>query len=101
MGRNKKIKPFKICEDNQRLYYYLVGYDKESMRSISYRIVDFESVICLQEKAVLTKSDVENLEVDLLNKGVQFMRGESHEIKIRLADEGEKLYKRIPHLRPK
>lgn len=100
-GEIKKIKPFKICEDNQRLYYYLVGYDKESMRSISYRIVDFESVICLQEKAVLTKSDVENLEVDLLNKGVQFMRGESHEIKIRLADEGEKLYKRILHLRPK
>ncbi|WP_456297519.1 hypothetical protein [Catonella morbi] len=50
---------------------------------------------------MLTKSDIENIEKEIRNKGVQFMRGESHEIKIRLNEEGQKLYNRILHLRPK
>ena len=67
----------------------------------SYRIIDFESITCQQGKAVLTKSDIENIEKELRNKGVQFMRGESQEIKIRLNEDGQKLYNRILHLRPK
>ena len=100
-GETLKIKPYKLLMDNQKLYYYLVGYDNESGKSVSYRIIDFESITCQQGKAVLTKSDIENIEKELRNKGVQFMRGESQEIKIRLNEDGQKLYNRILHLRPK
>ena len=100
-GETLKIKPYKLLMDNQKLYYYLVGYDRESMKSVSYRIIDFDSINCQQGKSVLTKSDIENIEKEIRNKGVQFMRGESHEIKIRLNEEGQKLYNRILHLRPK
>ena len=100
-GETLKIKPYKLLMDNQKLYYYLVGYGKESGKSVSYRIIDFESITCQQGKAVLTKSDIENIEKELRNKGVQFMRGESQEIKIRLNEDGQKLYNRILHLRPK
>ena len=100
-GETLKIKPYKLLMDNQKLYYYLVGYDRESMKSVSYRIIDFDSINCKQGKSVLTKSDIENIEKEIRNKGVQFMRGESHEIKIRLNEEGQKLYNRILHLRPK
>lgn len=99
-GKTKKIKPYKLSADRQQMYYYLVGYDKDSKENVSCRVNYIEKITCLKENSSLTLEDKKSIERDLSEKGIQFMTGVASEVKIRLTDRGKDMYNRILHLRP-
>lgn len=114
-NNNKRIllKPYKIASDPLSMYHYIVGYSSlpesispseskkysEGVLSIRLsRIIDAE--IPFFPSKELSPKEIKQIETELVEKGVQFVSGDTSPITIWLSDYGIKKYNSQLHLRP-
>lgn len=103
-----KIKPYRVETDVLSMYHYVIGYeifssDQEkghTLKNFSCRVTNLEKARILQQHAFISKEDKKKLDMEIEEKGVQFVNEELMDCRIYLSDKGIQLYNRILHLRP-
>lgn len=98
-----KVKPYKIATDNMAVYHYLIGYElmtKKTYKSFSCRISNIQNINNTQRSSFISIAKKKALDLEIQNKGPQFMSDDVTEFKIYLTDDGIRLYNRILYLRP-
>lgn len=105
-GEEKKIKPYSIEVDPLSMYSYLIGCEKvddsppKATKGFSCRISRISKIRERREKFSLTGDACKKIRQEQSIKGVQFLSSDACVFVIKLTDEGNKMFKRILHLRP-
>ena len=105
VGKDKKfIVPYKICTDKGNNYNYLVAlvWGKKGYTQQSFRISAIKKVLSVIGEEPPEKIDQEfkALSKNLSKKGPEFLTGDEKDIKVRLSEQGKKMYEKQLHLRP-
>ena len=111
-GNHFTIKPYGIKSDPLSMFHYLIGYNavnvskngnkyKTTSNVLSFRMSRLDSIeIQYLSSGKLTREELETIEKELDNKGVQFVTSEKSTIKVWLSNAGIKRYESQAHLRP-
>lgn len=105
-NRRMYVKPYKICQDSERMYNYLVGLissDREGpWRIAAIRLSSMESCTKLEIPAFLSAAVRKEIGNQLNKHGVQYISSndQNQKILVQLTPAGEKMYRRLLHLRP-
>lgn len=101
-----EVKPYLICADSDYNYHYLVGMSRRSGTEneempVSFRISRITNIKhSFSRSGKTTVEQKQRIDERLKTSGVQFMLGETETIRIRLTEQGKKLYDSVLHLRP-
>ena len=100
------VKPYLQCQDSENLYNYLVGYIRNNDDSPwtigAIRISSIADCSILKVNAFISASDKKKLEKHMQTHGVEYISSseDSQKIVVQFTPAGEKLYRRLLHLRP-
>ena len=98
------VRPYKITTGPLLKYHYLIAlpYNSDDEKTIlTLRISRISDSKKLREKSHITQKEQDHIEEVIREKGIQYIVSQDSEIKVRLTDQGYKLYKSILYLRPK
>lgn len=101
------VKPIGIYQDSEHLYNYLVGLSSVCKtgpwRAQSIRITSIKHAKCLTQTAFISKEERKLVASKLYERGVQFLSSSSdtQKVVVQFTPNGEKLYQRLLHLRPR
>lgn len=101
------MKPIKVQQDVERLYNYVVGLKSTTNEGPwelgAVRITSIQECRCLSQDAPVKSAEKTRIESVIQRNGVQYLSGgeQTHKIIVEFTPEGEKLYGRMLHLRPR
>lgn len=100
------MKPVCIEEDSEHLYTYIAGMIGHSQGGPwepgAVRLTSIKTAECQEKSGFLSSDDQKYIRSEIKNRGIQYLSANSGitNITVMFTEEGEKLYKRIMHLRP-
>lgn len=100
------VKPYKLYQDSEKLYNYLVGYIRSNSScpwSIgAIRLSSVKSCSLQSKNSAISAADKKKIEDGLRKHGVQYLSSneELKKILVQFTPNGEKMYYRLLHLRP-
>ena len=109
INRKFYLSPYKIMQDKNNMFNYLVCYCEEILedgsildkRIASFRISRFKKVdIMSSMNNFISKENIKRIEESLLNNDVQYLASDVVDIKIKFLDKGLELFNRQIYSRP-
>ena len=109
INRKFYLSPYKIIQDKNNMYNYIVCYSEEILDSgeilykklTSFRISRFKKIdIMSSMNSFISKDNVKNIETAILNNGVQFLTSDLVELKVKFSDKGIEDFNRQIYMRP-
>ena len=97
------VRPYKISSGPLLRYHYLIALscDSDDNTIFTLRVSRITDSKKLSRTSHITQKEQAFIEDTIRNKGIQYIVSKDSEIKVRLSDQGYKLYKSILYLRPK
>ena len=93
--------PYKISLGTNNQYTYIIG-NLDNDKKISYRIssIDFLTFSILESKCKRTKAEKEAFDKEIKTKSIEFISSDIIEAKVKLDNNGMKIFKKISTNRP-
>lgn len=101
-----EVRPYSICSDSDCNYHYLVGMTRKAGTTVpdhiaSYRISRIDTIKRSHSRSgKITAAQSREIEKKIRENGVQFLLQDSEPIRVRLTEQGKKMYDSQAHLRP-